>query len=633
MRLLNTSTLELHQFLGDCPEDYAILSHTWGEEECTFQDMSTADVTKRQGYQKIKLCCEQALKDGLKWAWVDTCCIDKKNFNELSEAINSMFRWYKQAEVCYAYLADITDQDRFAASRWFTRGWTLQELIAPSRVEFYSSDWTFMGSKSDLADTIQKTTGIDISVLATGEFRHISVAKRMSWAAKRKTTLIEDMAYSLVGIFGVVMPFIYGEGKKAFLRLQQEIMVVSDDQSLFAWGAPEVFQDMKDFVMPQSPRMRGLFADSPADFLTSHEILKVPNRKNEPPLVRYYNGAIRIEYPACTRAAHEFILIGCTTRSTARAYLGIPLKNWRDSFHARCGPLVLIPRKYWKEARIKELVVKEPQFVSSHPEAFQIVRVPNKTRPREQDQFMLDEVYCFSHSRYSESEHLIAFSPEHQGPQAAIYFTPSEAIDLKRESAIDDTCALHGFAIVLGYSDYPWTIFVPILHDTYMDADVDMDADSHLIIREPGEMAPYSMTKNQLKDILSREDMDALPPRSSRFDQLLSDWAESEDVDAFVRRRLRISVDLDIAPIDLVDDGVYVSIDIYEATMGEKVSSSYTEASMDLVYSESEEATRNQPPDWTTLDELEWFMERDSSGHSSQSTSAENSELQFDELD
>lgn len=270
-----------------------------------------------------------------------------------------MFRWYTNAKICYAYLADVIDQDGFASSRWFSRGWTLQELIAPKIVRFYSCDWTLLGSKSELEDLLQKITGIDAFVLSTGTFSQVCVAKRMSWAAKRDTTRIEDQAYSLMGIFGVNMPLIYGEGKKAFLRLQQEIMRVSDDQSLFAWGAPPVFPDMHVFLTSRIPVMHGLFADSPASFATNHDILEVDNQEDSPPPVIHGNG-VRVQYPVCTRGDHEFIVLACTTRARARAYIGVPVKSWSTSLYARCGQLVLIFPEHWTEANVKVLVVKEP---------------------------------------------------------------------------------------------------------------------------------------------------------------------------------------------------------------------------------------------------------------------------------
>ncbi|KAI6038891.1 heterokaryon incompatibility protein-domain-containing protein, partial [Pisolithus marmoratus] len=235
---------------------YAILSHRWGEE-VTFKEMiglmkmetrKKDEVRKCYGYQKIIKSCEQALKDGYKWLWIDTCCIDKRSSSELPEAINSMYRWYQNAQVCYAYLSDVDelavlaerDYRKFGQSsswpEWFMRGWTLQELITPKQVEFFNQDWTHIGSKRLLAPTLEVITGIPREVLRDGLVsKRLSVAQIMSWAARRKTTRVEDRAYSLMGLFGVNMPMVYGEGKKAFQRLQLEIIRVSSDHSIFAW--------------------------------------------------------------------------------------------------------------------------------------------------------------------------------------------------------------------------------------------------------------------------------------------------------------------------------------------------------------------------------------------------------------
>jgi hypothetical protein len=179
---------------------------------------------------------------------VDTCCIDKTSSAELSEAINSMYTWYKNAIVCYAYLSDArmfncrtmwATEEEFKKCRWFTRGWTLQELIAPPSVRFFSQDWIFIGEKFHLSGILSNITGIDIATLIGGNVTDVSVAKRMSWASKRVTTRVEDIAYCLLGIFEVSLPLLYGEGKRAFTRLQEEIMKSSDDQSLFAWEERE----------------------------------------------------------------------------------------------------------------------------------------------------------------------------------------------------------------------------------------------------------------------------------------------------------------------------------------------------------------------------------------------------------
>ncbi|KAI9764647.1 MAG: hypothetical protein M1840_008144 [Geoglossum simile] len=259
MRLIHASSLLLSEFIGDQIPEYVILSHTWGSEELSLQDFQGGKGTDRTGFAKIKHCCTQALKDGFEWAWVDTCCIDKTNNAELSEAINSMYQWYRNSSICYAYLEDVPDtpdssdiSSAFARSRWFLRGWTLQELMAPPIVEFYNSNWVEIGTKSSLRNDISAITGISIVALWGDSMSSYSVAEKMSWASMRTTTRVEDKAYCLMGLFGINMPLLYGEGNAAFRRLQEEILKVEDDTTIFAWTA-----------LYDSP---GYFAQSPADF-------------------------------------------------------------------------------------------------------------------------------------------------------------------------------------------------------------------------------------------------------------------------------------------------------------------------------------------------------------------------------
>ncbi|KAL2062462.1 hypothetical protein VTL71DRAFT_6728 [Oculimacula yallundae] len=264
MRLINAHTLELELFADAAASDvpYAILSHTWTDDEVTFSDMQDLPIAmSKDSFAKIQKTCEIAISNGLQYVWVDTCCIDKSSSAELSEAINSMFQWYKKALICYAYLADvpaggeIEGSKVFRDSRWFTRGWTLQELIAPTTLLFFDQDWNMRGTKMDLYENIQAVTGIDQWILdGSTALSSISLAKRMSWAAGRKTTRVEDLAYCLLGIFEVSMPMIYGEGMKAFSRLQEEILKQTTDLSLFAWRSND------------SASYHGILADSPADF-------------------------------------------------------------------------------------------------------------------------------------------------------------------------------------------------------------------------------------------------------------------------------------------------------------------------------------------------------------------------------
>jgi hypothetical protein len=267
MRLLNTITFDLKEFLGENIPEYAILSHTWGENEVVFQDFKNGqDAWKEKpSFKKLSGFCSIANESGYEWCWIDTCCIDKSSSAELSEAINSMFDWYDRSHVCFAYLVDVQidyadpeNLQSFEGSRWFTRGWTLQEMLSPARVEFYDVNWNQFGTKFALCTNISRAAGIR-EVILTEKFdkkfshRIYSVAERMSWAANRNTTRVEDLAYCLLGIFNVNMPLLYGEGSRAFERLQFQILAETEDLTLFASRGPP----------------GDLLAESPSDFRES----------------------------------------------------------------------------------------------------------------------------------------------------------------------------------------------------------------------------------------------------------------------------------------------------------------------------------------------------------------------------
>ncbi|KAI4860899.1 HET-domain-containing protein [Hypoxylon rubiginosum] len=256
MWLINTKLLELKEFHGNIPP-YAVLSHVWvGGEEVSFREFADASpATKmKSGYGKIRDACDMARRDRIAWMWVDTSCIDKSSSAELTEAINSMYNWYRDSTTCYAYLDDVPCPDgvgesddetlrSFRRSRWYLRGWTLQELIAPPRLAFFSREWHWIGDRRGLADEISAVTGIEPSLLrgqggeVTEALHQVSIAKKMSWAARRATTRAEDIAYCLLGLFDVNMPLLYGEGgAKAFARLQEEIIKTSNDHTIFCWS-------------------------------------------------------------------------------------------------------------------------------------------------------------------------------------------------------------------------------------------------------------------------------------------------------------------------------------------------------------------------------------------------------------
>lgn len=326
--------------------EYAILSHVWGPEEVSFQDITgdRSAAEKKAGYEKVRESCKLAAQNGYAYIWIDTCCIDKTSSTELAEAINSMFQWYKGSKICYAYLSDVDvdeiivydrdnnkrqhvvynptkmtkteyqeaistfrdpaqqPQEAFLVtpgrySRWFTRGWTLQELLAPAKLRFFDANWTYLGSKEQHARKISDISNIDLYALHGGDLRRMSIARRMSWVAKRQTTRMEDMAYCLLGIFDINMPLLYGEGMKAFIRLQEEILKVSDDQSLFAWMDPTMPGYRDDY--PEASKPQGLLAASPEAFQSSDQIAQFYSETPGRAVTQSTNKGLQIEFLMC----------------------------------------------------------------------------------------------------------------------------------------------------------------------------------------------------------------------------------------------------------------------------------------------------------------------------------------------
>ncbi|KAK5627039.1 hypothetical protein RRF57_002754 [Xylaria bambusicola] len=335
MRLINVESVTLEEFMVVTPGtlDYVILSHTWEDEEVTFQDFTSnsSQLSLKKGFAKILATCEFAKRDGIKYAWVDTCCIDKTSSAELTEAINSMFNWYRDAKVCYAWLADLpgSSEEPIESSlrkcRWFTRGWTLQELIAPRRVEFYDRYWNFRGTKDELKELIADASHIGEDVLADpdGLYR-VSIAQRMSWAAKRQTTRPEDMAYCLIGIFGVNMPMLYGEGQRAFLRLQEEIVKETNDLSIFAWKATSVDQ-----------RYRGIFARSPSEFHECGAVTLIDDAMLSPEF-SLGNKGLRIHTDLITGADGTYLLKLNCNKDLWRPALSIWIYHHGSEVYSRC---------------------------------------------------------------------------------------------------------------------------------------------------------------------------------------------------------------------------------------------------------------------------------------------------------
>lgn len=269
MRLLNTESLKLSgPYVPSTVPDYAILSHRWNNKEITFPDIRNSlispirsQTSTDKAIKKIQGVCELAKNNGYMWIWIDSCCIDKSSSAELQEAINSMWRYYAESNVCYVYLEDVADWKAgwgadFAASSWFTRGWTLQELIAPRHVEFYTENWAAVGTKLERFEEISEITSIDQEVLlGLQDAEKFSAAERLSWASHRNVTREEDEAYSLLGLFGISLALLYGEGReKAFVRLQEAIYNSTADHSIFL------------FRQSQYVKSQPLLADSPKYF-------------------------------------------------------------------------------------------------------------------------------------------------------------------------------------------------------------------------------------------------------------------------------------------------------------------------------------------------------------------------------
>ncbi|KAI0366491.1 HET-domain-containing protein [Pilatotrama ljubarskyi] len=388
MWLLTTNRAELLE-LAEPPKEYAILSHVWRRKEQTFEAVraiarrcaSSGENPRDLVADKIRKCCQWAEAHGFKLLWIDTCCINKASSAELSEAINSMYMWYAQATVCYAYLHDTDDGENpsdlsssFRASRWFTRGWTLQELIAPRDVVFLSMNWQPLASKMTIAKLLEEITGIDAAVLrGQRSLDEISVARRMSWASMRETSRLEDQAYSLMGIFGVNLPTIYGEGSEAFIRLQEEIMRRSPDRSLLAWGPQRPLSEVvvayrsSIFPTPQGVtyiQQSCLLARSPGDFRNVANIVSVAvedlasafdiSAERSPLTVSSYGA--RTMFPLIRFANHcTLALLPCQQHG---AYVALVLR-----FQGTNGPWAIGTRVHMAETRVAR---RRPS--SDHPE-------------------------------------------------------------------------------------------------------------------------------------------------------------------------------------------------------------------------------------------------------------------------
>ncbi|KAI0449795.1 heterokaryon incompatibility protein-domain-containing protein [Xylaria acuta] len=282
MRLINTQSLELEEFFGSIIPKYAILSHTWGMEEVTFQDWNDRSfAAKKTGYKKILDACRQARRDGLDYLWVDTnfIRIDKKSSAEISEAINSMFAWYSNSERCYVYLAD------FARRAPYQKETALFAKTAPffGMEQLHQCKWFTREFRNELSEI----TGINVKYFFTrrGIFA-AAVSEKILWLALRKTTRDEDLAYCMLGIFEINMPLLYGEGRRAFLRLQEEIIRISNDQTIFCWS----------YLDSDLPDTRGsVLAPHPSAFHAGAQYMPDPFHETDYSLT---NNGISVTLPA-----------------------------------------------------------------------------------------------------------------------------------------------------------------------------------------------------------------------------------------------------------------------------------------------------------------------------------------------
>lgn len=358
MHLLNTQTCRLQRFFdhSQLPQ-YATLSHCWGPDEVTFEDMQRVDeVPRNPGYAKLRRACQTAQDQGLEWLWADTVCIDRSSTAALTEAVNSSFRWYQQSQICLVYLDDFESGEATIASireqlsrcRWMWRSWTLQELVAPISVQFFDRGWSPIGSKQSLLSQLADITGIDEEVLRDPRcIDEFSVGRRMSWAAKRSSSLVEDVAYSLAGIFKVSLQALYGEGRRAFITLQERIMDITDDASLFAWQASD------------SQPFRGLLAHEPSEFgHFASSALKSPLRLLGD-ISRIAGGFSISELTGVERSGEEVVIAMRSDHSSGHppAYIGITLRQSSNRY-VRCNPQRILHLSSWPTGAATKIRIK-----------------------------------------------------------------------------------------------------------------------------------------------------------------------------------------------------------------------------------------------------------------------------------
>ncbi|KAK7983381.1 hypothetical protein PG989_010783 [Apiospora arundinis] len=404
-RLINTKRYELvesYEIPAPFPPPYVILSHTWisPQDEITYQDFQRRrrDIEKGtfkpKGWAKLRQYCDRVARDGWEWAWMDTCCIDKTNEAETQLAIFAMFRWYKEADVCIAYLADVhadkvvsrraqnePDLDEVpypdtmhdttspahlalkpfvVKSKWFTRGWTLQELIAPKDLYFVDHAWRRLGNREHWYDAIRMACGIEPRYFGgfnPWDFHACSIATRMNWASRRETTLEEDEAYSLLSLFGLSMPLIYGEGRwRAFYRLQSELIMHYDDDSIYAWRADPSTSGSSTI---QDRGGRGMLASSIRDFSSASNIQAFDFTSNDFTITKSGLDTTAKRWRRKDDPSRCLIRLNCGPEPTR--LLAIPLERVKDGYHrilpAEIYDMATIRPSEWLEDRNRDHIV------------------------------------------------------------------------------------------------------------------------------------------------------------------------------------------------------------------------------------------------------------------------------------
>ncbi|RDW58282.1 hypothetical protein BP5796_12212 [Coleophoma crateriformis] len=443
MRLINVETMKLEEYLGSQIPPYAILSHCWGTEEVTFQDITGSGWRRIRGASKIKRSSSICHEHGLRYIWIDTCCIDKSSSSELSESINSMYNWYANSAVCFAYLEDIDSskgRELIRKSKWFTRGWTLQELIAPGQVEFFDRQWMLIGKKLDLSSLLSDITSIPEDILEDPSgLIFCSVARKMSWAAHRETTQEEDIAYCLLGIFGVNMPLLYGEGARAFTRLQEEIIKEVDDQSLFAWGFPNPNSMQNDDCFLGDGA--GVLAIHPVDFAMSQNIIPFPSKSVVQPY-SMTNKGLRIELPLVKvineSEIHWTALLDCHYEDDFSAVIGFSLeKTEKTSEFLRSSKIATrrYPIELMKEAELRTVFIRKQlskrgskkstrkcliRVKSIQPNEYTMIRLEGHNTKWNRDTMVLNMTFEFQERDRQYASSTIMFLDDHINSSFAV---------------------------------------------------------------------------------------------------------------------------------------------------------------------------------------------------------------------